>query len=232
MNFFYQPRLSNEISFLDGDEAHHATRVLRLKIGDPIVVTNGLGWRATATISSIEKDTCHFRIGQMFIDTFTFGVHIIVAPTKNADRIEWLVEKATEIGVHSIEFVKCEHSERKMIAMDRLTKVAISAMKQSQRSHLLKLRPLTPFRDGIVNGYDQKFIAYVDHSNPEQLKNLAKPARYQNYSILVGPEGDFTDTEINLALANGWKKVSLGPTRLRTETAALVAAVTLVQLNS
>jgi 16S rRNA (uracil1498-N3)-methyltransferase len=225
LNLFYQPRLKEGITSLEGDEAHHA-KVLRLSVGDEILVTDGNGLRCEAVISkglefSITKRTSVAR---------PYSINLFVAPTKNSDRMEWLVEKATEIGVASITMVRCERSERKNINHERLVKMAISAMKQSQQAWLPEIRAISSFNDIIKTRYDQNFIAYVDHTNPDQLKNLAVPGK--TYGLLIGPEGDFTDEEIRMAINNNWKKVSLGPTRLRTETAALMGALTFVLVNS
>ncbi len=228
---FYQPQLSGSTGFLEGDEAHHALKVLRLKIGDDISVTNGTGTIAQATITAIEKNLCNFKITETSFHTKDSSIHIFVAPTKNADRMEWLVEKATEIGVSSIHLVKCDRSERVNINDERLRKVALSAMKQSQQSWLTQIHGLLPFKEVVQNSSDQKFIGFVDHSNPDQLKNIVKPGKLQKYAILIGPEGDFTKEEVDLAIKNGWKKVSLGPNRLRTETAALVGGLTLMLAN-
>ena len=225
MNLFYQPRLKEGITSLDGDEAHHA-KVLRLSFGDEILVTDGRGLMIKARVNN--KDS--FTILEQTTNPRSYSIHLFVAPTKNSDRMEWLVEKATEIGVDSITLVECKRSERKKINRDRLVKMAISAMKQSQQSWLPEVKELTSFDDVIKLKHDQKFIAFVDHANPDQLKNLAVPNK--SYGLLIGPEGDFTDEEIQLALNNNWKKVSLGPTRLRTETAALAGCLTLVLANN
>lgn len=228
MNLFYQPRLSDGVTFLEGDEAHHAIKVLRISKGDEILVTDGKGVLVNATITNSPNFTVtQKRTAPAAPD---YRIHLFVAPTKNADRMEWLVEKATEIGVTSITMVRCERSERKQINHDRLLKMAISAMKQSQQSWLPEVRELISFDDAVKNQFDQKFIAFVDSTNPDHLKNLAKPG--EDYAVLIGPEGDFTEKEMAQAVGSGWQKVSLGRTRLRTETAALTAALTLVLVNS
>ncbi len=230
MNLFYQPRLQEGIAFLDGDEAHHASKVLRLGKGDQLTVTDGKGLMVEAVITGSDKAFCNFSISkQSKSPSKKHQIHLLVAPTKNADRMEWLVEKATEIGVGSITLVECTRNERKKIGHERLVKMAVSAMKQSQQSWLPEIRPMIAFKAAIDEKHDQKFIAFVDHSNPDHLKNLAKPGK--TYGLLIGPEGDFTDDEIKLAMTNGWEKVSLGNTRLRTETAALVGCLTLVLAN-
>jgi 16S rRNA (uracil1498-N3)-methyltransferase len=229
LNVFYQPRLSEGITFLDNEEAHHA-KVLRLSVGDKILVTDGKGLITHSTIESIEKQLANFSIQERTTYNPPFTVHLFVAPTKNADRIEWLVEKATEIGVTSITMMQCHRSERSRINLDRLNKLALSAMKQSQRPWLPEIKDLTPLADIVKMKFDQNFIAYVDHSNPDKLKDLAEAGK--SYGLLIGPEGDFTSEEIKTALDNRWKKVSLGPTRFRTETAALAGVLTLVLVNS
>lgn len=231
MNRFYQPKLSEGITLLDNEEAHHA-KVLRLSVNDRIEVTDGKGLLFHATITSMEKHTCEFEVTMIHnpVSRRPSSIHLFVAPTKNSDRIEWLVEKLTEIGVASITMMKCERSERKNINHDRLVKMAVSAMKQSQQAWLPEIHELTSISEIVKKKFDQQFIAYVDHSNPDQLKNLATPGK--SYGLLIGPEGDFTNEEINLAIDNNWKKVSLGPTRLRTETAALTGVLTLVLVNN
>lgn len=225
MNLFYEPGLSNGVTTLDGDEAHHA-KVLRLSKGDEIQITDGKGLFCKAVITSGSQ----FSILERKTTTRPWSIHLFVAPTKNSDRIEWLVEKATEIGVASITMVRCERSERKNINHDRLVKMTINAMKQSQQAWLPEITEIRAFNEIVPSTFDQKFIGFVDHTNPDQLKNLAVPNK--SYGLLIGPEGDFTEAEVNLALANGWKKVSLGNTRLRTETAALVGTLTLVLANN
>lgn len=230
MNLFYQPLLSKGVEYLDEEESRHI-RVLRLHVNDRIHVTDGKGLLFHATITSIDKNKCEFEVTKVNQTTKKpLPIHLFVAPTKNSDRMEWLTEKATEIGVASVTMVQCEHSERKNINHDRLVKMAVSAMKQSQQSWLPEIKPLTSFDEIVKTSFDQNFIAYVDHTNPDQLKNLATPGK--SYALLIGPEGDFTQGEIDLALKNNWKKVSLGPTRLRTETAALAGILTLMLVNS
>ena len=230
MNLFYQPRLSEGVHSLDEEEAHHA-KVLRFDTNDQILVTDGKGLVCRATISSIEKHTIEFEVTKIQTPgKKPSPIHLFVAPTKNSDRMEWLVEKVTEIGIASITMVHCERSERKNINHDRLVKMAISAMKQSQQNWLPEVKPLMAFKDVVATRFDQNFIAFVDHSNPDQLKNLA--VANKSYGLLIGPEGDFTNEEIDLAINAQWKKVSLGHTRLRTETAALAGALTLVLVNS
>ncbi len=227
MNVFFQPDLRRGIHSLDESEAHHALKVLRLGTGDHIQVTDGAGAIATCRISVVDKHNAAFDIIELVeAPTRSNTVHLFVAPTKNGDRMEWLVEKITEIGIASITLLQCERSERKHLSEERLRKMAISAMKQSQQGWLPTIQSMTPIGRVVSESFDQKFIAYVDSANPDHLKNLAKATGRR--ALMIGPEGDFTPAELELALKSGWKKVSLGETRLRTETAALVGSVLLV----
>ena len=154
-----------------------------------------------------------------------FQVHIAIAPTKSIERIEWFLEKATEIGISRVTPLLCRYSERKEIKADRLEKVMVSAMKQSLKAYLPQLDPLTKFSDFISQPFDgQKFIAHCDEQHRDLLKKMVVPN--QNYLILIGPEGDFSSEEIEMAIQEGFKPVSLGDSRLRTETAGVVACHT------
>lgn len=220
---FYQPDLA--LSHLTPEESHHAIHVLRLRVGDAIEVTEGLGTLASAELTSTESRIAGFRIlKSQKTPKREPGIHLAIAPTKNIDRMEWLVEKCTEIGVDRITFVRCKTSERPSIPLERLQKLALSAMKQSRQAWLPVLADMTPFKEfiGLVKE-PQRFIAYVDTSNPDLLSALLRPTG--DRVLLIGPEGDFTAEELKLALDAGFKKVSLGPNRLRTETAGLVGAV-------
>ncbi len=160
----------------------------------------------------------------------TFQVHIAIAPTKNTDRIEWFVEKAVELGVDRISFILCSNSERKSLKSDRLERLAISAMKQSWQAWLPQLTPMLPFKDVLASAATQKFIAFVDIQNPIHLKAAARPGG--EALVLIGPEGDFSQAELQNALDHGFQKVSLGSNRLRTETAGLAACHILNLINS
>ncbi|MBS1951691.1 MAG: 16S rRNA (uracil(1498)-N(3))-methyltransferase [Cytophagales bacterium] len=222
MNLFYQPNIPEGIHYLDRDESHHAVRVMRLGEKQTIDLTDGRGLFYVAKITRADPKKCEFEIiEKKQIARRDFQVHIAIAPTKNADRMEWFVEKVTEIGVDQISFMFCKNSERKVINCERIEKVAVSAMKQSQQAWLPKINDMVSFKEIFSMNADQKFIAYVDASNPRHLQSAAKPEK--NYLILVGPEGDFSKDELELALQNGFEKVSLGANRLRTETAALVS---------
>ncbi len=231
MNLFYQPGIPDGIHHLDREESHHVIRVLRMNEGQNFDLTDGQGFFYVARITKADPKKCEFEI----IDKKegakrNFHIHIAIAPTKNADRTEWFLEKAIEIGVDQISFMLCKNSERKVINQERIEKIAVSAMKQSQQAWLPRLSQMVPFKEIISTQADQKFIAFVDASNPRHLKSLTTSQK--KYLVLIGPEGDFSKEELDLALKNGFEKVSLGPNRLRTETAGLVACQILNLINS
>lgn len=223
MNLFYQPQLPQGILQLDPDESRHVVKVLRKKHGDPINLTDGKGFFYEATINQPDPRQCTFVVVKKIHEpTKNFTIHIAISPTKNADRIEWFVEKAVEFGIDEITLLNCDRTERQHLKIDRLEKMAISAMKQSLKAKLPIIYPLTSFKD-LVQGTKsvEKYIAYVDNNNPNQLKNLVAPA--SSYIVLIGPEGDFSNEELTLAENQGFKKIGLGPSRLRTETAGIAA---------
>ncbi|HEX6889795.1 MAG TPA: 16S rRNA (uracil(1498)-N(3))-methyltransferase [Chryseolinea sp.] len=231
MNLFYQPAIQQGVHHLDPTESKHCTKVLRKKGGDKIYITDGKGFLYEALITRADPGECQFEIHETKAETEkSFSIHIAISATKHADRLEWFVEKAVELGVDRITIMMCEHTEHSHFKIDRLEKIAISAMKQSLR---LKLPPVDgpiAFKD-LVNEAEasSKFIAYVDAKNPEHLKKVAQP--HSNYVVLVGPEGDFSRSEIELAMTKNFRKVSLGSNRLRTETAGLAACHILNLVN-
>ena len=231
MNLFYQPGIIEGITYLDAEESRHAVRVLRMSEGDQLDLTDGKGFFYSAKIKKADSKKCEFEIlDKIGIPKRNFYIHITIAPTKNADRIEWFVEKAIEIGVDEISFILCKNSERKAINMERIEKIAVSAMKQSQQAWLPKINSIIPFKEILASKEDQRFIAYVDATNPNHLQSVAQ--KNKKYLMLIGPEGDFSKEELEQALQNGFEKVSLGPNRLRTETAGLAAVQILGLINS
>ena len=229
MPIFYQPVVQEGINHLDQEEARHAIKVLRLQSGDPLRITDGKGSIYECTITDIAKSTCSFSVHKTIsVPRRNFSIHIAIAPTKNIDRIEWFVEKATEMGIDKISFIQCKNSERKVVNMERIAKKAVSAMKQSGQAWLPDLRPICPFDTILDEPCDQKYIAYVDQSNTRHLKEAPLQS---NYLVLIGPEGDFTQQEIHSATGKGFQKISLGTTTLRTETAGIVACHTLHLIN-
>lgn len=222
---FYQPDLAK--SHLSSDDSHHAIRVLRLRTGDKIELTDGKGTLCIGELTTTEHRVAGFKIlSTRQIPRRPFSIHLAIAPTKNSDRMEWLVEKITEIGIEKITFIRCKTSERPVVPVERLQKVAISAMKQSKQSWLPEIWDMIDFKEFLPTVTEsQKFIAHVDESNPDHLMTIAKPGGA--YVLMIGPEGDFTSEEIALAAVSGFKKVSLGPNRLRTETAGLMSVALL-----
>lgn len=232
MHIFYTPELSGSQYTLDETESKHCVRVLRLEKGDQIILVDGRGGYFTAEITDPNPKRCSVKIirSELNFGLRKFQVHMAIAPTKNIERIEWFLEKATEIGLDRVTPLLCRHSERKEIKAERLEKVMVSAMKQSLKAYLPRLDELTKFKDLISQPFDgQKFIAHCEEQHRDLLKDLVLPN--QSYLILIGPEGDFSSEEIEMALNAGFRPVSLGNSRLRTETAGLVACHTFNLLN-
>ena len=232
MHIFYTPELSGNTYSLDESESKHCIRVLRLVQGDEIILVDGRGGYFTSKIVDPNSKRCTVEVikSELNFGIRSFQVHIAIAPTKNIERIEWFLEKATEIGITHVTPLLCRYSERKEIKTDRLEKVMVSAMKQSLKAYLPQLDPLTKFADFITRPFDgQKFIAHCDEQHRDLLKKILLPN--QNYLILIGPEGDFSSEEIKMAMEAGFHPVSLGDSRLRTETAGVVACHTFNLLN-
>ncbi len=229
---FYAPDIERT-KMLPECDSQHCVRVLRMKTGDNIDVIDGKGYRYECKIvEAHQKRTSIEIINKVSIPlSWDNNITIAVAPTKHLDRMEWFVEKSTEIGVNRIIPLLCHHSERKEIKVERLEKIAISAMKQSLKAVLPIIDPMTTVKKIITESNTaQKFIAYCDESIPRKLFcNEYKPN--EDCIILIGPEGDFSKEEITLALDNGFIPISLGDNRLRTETAAIAACHTCHIIN-
>ena len=232
MNFFYQPEIPNGVLHLDEIESRHCVRVLRKKTGDEITVVDGKGTFYNAVVEDDNQRRCTFKVIDKEREASRdFRIHIALAPTKNQDRTEWFVEKAVEIGVDRISFVECDNSERTSLKLDRITKVAVSAMKQSQRATLPDIQPLMAYEELLsTTTEDQRFIAYVDKFNKVHLKDVCRAK--QSVIVLIGPEGDFTPEEVFQAEERNYTKVSLGNARLRTETAGIVACQIINLINT
>jgi len=231
MQLFYQPELKNGVHYLDAEESRHVIKVLRKKKGDRIDLVDGFGTFYEAEITKADFRKCEFSIQSSREETKSSGFrHLAIAPTKNLDRTEWLIEKAVELGVDRISFVLCQNSERTVLKTDRLVKKAISAMKQSIKATLPQIDEMVKLKQFIKScETPSKFIAYVDFENPKHLKDCLKTG--QQSVVLIGPEGDFDPSELAEAISAGFEKVSLGDSRLRTETAGL-AAVHILNLFS
>jgi 16S rRNA (uracil1498-N3)-methyltransferase len=233
MQLFYNPNISETLnSFVfDKEESKHIIKVLRKKESDILFVTNGLGFLFKTEIVLASDSKCTVNILSFEKqEPSKFQLHLAVAPTKMNDRYEWFLEKVTEIGIDEITPIICEHSERKVIKTDRFQKIIESAMKQSLHYYIPKLNEPITYKEFIKKDFStQKFIAHCEETNKKSLKNEIKPN--ENVLILIGPEGDFSVKEIQMALDNKYIPVSLGKTRLRTETAAVVACHTVVLIN-
>ncbi len=232
MHLFYIPNISTDIQLLPREESAHCIKVLRLKKGDTVYLTDGLGGLYRTTIIDDHAKKCTLKVieYQQEVGKKDFNIHLAVAPTKNINRFEWFLEKTTEIGIDDITPLLCVHSERKIIKPVRLNKVITAAMKQSLKTYHLKLNEMTNFEKFIhTAAADQKFIAYCNETYADHLKD--KYTKGKDVIVLIGPEGDFSPAEVEIAIENGYHPVSLGPSRLRTETAAVVACLTVNLVN-
>lgn len=230
---FYAPDIADAL-ILPEDDAKHCLRVLRKNIGDIVEVVDGKGTRHKCRLTSDNPRKATVEIVESVVvpPTWDTDITIAVAPTKNMDRMEWLVEKLTEIGVNRIVPLLCRHSERKEIKVDRLQRIAVSAMKQSLKATLPDILPMTPIKKALSElNADARFIAYCDPSIPRILLAKAYSPEARSCVILIGPEGDFDPDEIKSALDSGYAPISLGDSRLRTETAALCACDTIHIIN-
>ena len=233
MHIFYIPDISGEMIKLDPDESKHAIRVLRLEKGSVVRAVDGKGGYYTAEIINPDYKNCCLKITGRIqeYEKKKFYLHIGIAPTKSIDRFEWFIEKSAEIGIDEITPLLTEHSERKKSIPDRLEKILISAIKQSVKAYMPKLNGLTNFNDLINDCKPGK--KYIDHCTGETKPHLKDVIQTGSDNlILIGPEGDFSPDEIERANHNGFKSVSLGPSRLRTETAGVVACHIVNLLNS
>lgn len=225
MQLFYCPELLNESSFLSNEESVHCSKVLRKKVGDHIYLIDGIGgfYEAKIIISSQKKITFNV-LKKWNQPQSSYSLHIAIAPTKNNDRFEWFLEKATEIGIDEVTPIICEHSERKMIKNGRMEKIILSAAKQSLKSKLPKINKMTSFNDFVSKKYSSR--CFIAHCLPSQKKKLKDEVVSQSI-ILIGPEGDFSTLEVEVALKNNFTPISLGSFRLRTETAGVIACHTI-----
>jgi len=234
MQLFYNPQISEKDTqiIFQRDESKHIVKVLRKKEGDILNITNGNGLLINAEIINADIKQCVVKIiSTEKQEPPPYYLHMIVAPTKMNDRFEWFLEKAMEIGVHEITPIICDHSERKVVKLNRFERVLESAMKQSLHFRMPKLNEPVNFNDFITEDFSgSKMIAHCEEGMEKAyLQNIIEPNHQVN--ILIGPEGDFSRKEIKQALEHKWNAVSLGDSRLRTETAAIVACHTVALVN-
>ncbi len=226
MNMFYEPGLTPDTAVLGRHESHHCVKVLRLKEGVLLYITDGKGLLCKARLVKADPKGCLVKIDDVVYEygKRPFSLHMAVAPTKSIDRFELFLEKACECGVDIITPVLCEKSERKVIKPARLEKLLIAAMKQSCRAYLPLLNPLMKLPE-FINRYNsgKRFIAHCAEGEKARLMDAYQGG--ENIVIAIGPEGDFTEKEISLAGSNGFRAISMGNHRLRTETAAIATCI-------
>jgi 16S rRNA (uracil1498-N3)-methyltransferase len=231
MALFYVPNLTSG-SVLPEEESQHAVKVLRLQVGAEISVVDGVGGFYKAKITNPHPKHCGFEIIETSAEfgKRDYKLHIAIAPTKNIERLEWFIEKATEIGIDEITPIICRFSERKIVKEERLEKIIVSAAKQSLKAYFPKLNPLSTF-DDLLKKHEatQKFIAHCYEDDKRLLQTEIKKS--SDILILIGPEGDFSIEEVQKAISLGFVPVSLGESRLRTETAGVVACHTAAIIN-
>ena len=246
MNLFYYPETGNtQTIILPEEESSHCIRVLRMKTGDAIFITDGKGMFYEGEIMSDNAKKCSIKIKNIITDHSKRNFHltIAIAPTKNIERFEWFLEKATEIGCDEIIPISCKHSERNIIKTERLNKVIVSAMKQCLKSQLPKLHELQDFKTFMLSAKQfngQKFIGHIPELSeaefpPENPKGKSLVDIYkkgENVLIAIGPEGGFSEDEVSLAVQNGFITMSLGNSRLRVETAGVVACSVVNTINT
>ncbi len=228
MQLFYAPDIVPPLYTLSEEESKHCIRVLRLQCGDTLHLTDGRGTLYRCCIEEEDGKRCTVRVVESLpeFERMPYRLTMAVAPTKNIERFEWFLEKATEIGVSEIVPLDCDHSERHILKADRAQRIVVAAMKQSLKAYCPTLQPLTPLRELLARPFDgRRFIAHCDtpRTTKRYLPATLRPG--EDLQILIGPEGDFSPAEIDAALAAGFEEITLGEQRLRTETAAVVATV-------
>ena len=228
--YFYQPDI--EMGELTKEDTQHAVRVLRMKEGDELWLMDGRGVFYRAEISAASNHKCAYRIIETLPQERTWlgHLHIAMAPTKLNDRTEWMAEKATEVGVDEFSFLDCQFSERRNLKTERIDKIVVSAMKQSHKAWKPVVNDMLSFAQFVKEERKgQKYICHCYEGERPNLFDVLKKG--EDATVMIGPEGDFSIEEVRLAESLGWKSVSLGKSRLRTETAALMA-VTMMQLKN
>ena len=232
MQLFYTPDISEKTYTFSKEESKHCIKVLRKKIYDDIHLVDGRGNLYHTTLIDDNPNGCTVEVKQKEVDfnKRKYRIHMVVSPTKKNDRFEWFLEKVTELGVDEITPIICQNSERKVIKPERLNKILVAAMKQSLKAYLPKLNKTVSWKEFVQQKFNtDRFIAHCGEGGKTPLKQWLKPQ--QDVMILIGPEGDFSDEEVREAMSSGFVPVSLGKSRLRTETAAVAACHTINLTN-
>lgn len=232
MQLFYTPEISDKNYTFSIEESRHCIKVLRKKVGDNIYLVDGKGKLYYTTLIDDNPRGCRVNVKQIEVDfnKRNYRIHMVVSPTKNNDRFQWFLEKVTELGIDEVTPIICQNSERKVIKLERLNKILVAAMKQSLKAYLPQLNEAISWKEFIQQKFiTNRFIAHCGEGRKTPLKQWLKPQ--QDVMILIGPEGDFSDTEVKEAMSNGFVPVSLGKSRLRTETAAVAACHTINLIN-
>jgi len=223
MQLFYNPTIESDL-FLEKEEHTHATKVLRKKVGDTLHITNGKGDLFTCKIIQLISKKSFVSIESKETFESKCNLTIAIAPTKNNNRTEFFLEKATEIGIKTIQPIICDRSERKILKIDRMQKIVTSAAKQSKNFNFPELRDPVSFKSFMSQSFNsKKYIAHCENENLKRELHEMGLSKNSDVLILIGPEGEFTPKEIELAASNGFDELSLGESRLRTETAGIVA---------
>lgn len=232
MNLFYTPDIEDGYYTLNAEESKHCVRVLRLAEGQPVALVDGRGNWYNGVIDRPDVKGCGVKILNKTerYGERPFRLHLAVAPTKNIDRIEWMLEKCTEIGIDKITLLNTAHSERRTVKTERLEKVIVAAMKQSLKAYLPELQAMVPFGEFISSCTEsRKMIAHCHEGEKKRLDEVYQPGN--DVVVLIGPEGDFSEEEVAEAGSRGFLPVTLGRSRLRTETAGLVACHSINFMN-
>ena len=233
MPLFYTTHITGNQAVLEGDEARHCSQVLRMRTGEELALVDGQGGYFKGILAEIGKRDCKVEIRETMLEygKRSYRVHLAVAPTKNMARWEWMLEKATEMGVDQLTPLLTKRSERIHVRVERLEKIAVSAMKQSEQAYLPMVSEPMDFKDLVTRAaYPQRFIPHCLDGVKSPLSQNCEPDK--DVLVLIGPEGDFTAEELDLALSLGFLPADLGPTRLRTETAGIVALAAVHFVNS
>lgn len=233
MHVFYTTLIEKDKLVLPREESTHAVKVLRLQPGSESMILDGQGGRYIAVFEGVHQKQCFFTVvNKTVVPRRPVSLTMVVAPTKQIDRFEWFLEKATEIGVERIIPIIAHHSERKVVKTERARKILVAAIKQSQNAWLPELSEPMPLKEFLREHTDPAAARYIAHCHSQSLPELYKEPRQTQIEVLIGPEGDFSEAEVTAAVENGWKEISLSQNRLRTETAAIVAVHSIALTHS